>query len=82
MEKRIKDNVKEWKCDMCNQWFEVDEEWDKKGAKEECKELWGIEPDDDSPAVCDDCWEKIHPSKHIDLYKQAREIVDKTRKLN
>ena len=69
-------------CDMCNQWFEVDEEWDKKGAKEECKELWGIEPDDDSPAVCDDCWEKIHPSKHVDLYRQAREIVKKTGKLN
>lgn len=82
MKRRIRNNKKEWKCDMCNQWFELDEEWDKKGAKEECEELWGIEPDDNSPAVCDDCWEKIHPSKHIDLYKQAREIVDKTRKLN
>lgn len=82
MKRRIRNNKKEWKCDMCNQWFEVDEEWDKKGAKEECKELWGIEPDDNSPAVCDDCWEKIHPSKHVDLYKQARETVDKTKNLS
>lgn len=82
MKRRIKNGKKEWRCDMCNQWFEVDEEWDKKGAKEECKELWGIEPDDDSPVVCDDCWEKIHPSKHVDLYRQAREIVKKTGKLN
>ena len=49
MNRRRKNGKKEWMCDMCNQWFEVDEEWDKKGAKEECKELWGIEPDDDSP---------------------------------
>ena len=55
---------------------------EKHFPKEECKELWGIEPDDDSPAVCDDCWEKIHPSKHVDLYRQAREIVKKTGKLN
>jgi len=41
-----------------------------------------IEPDDNSPAVCDDCWEKIHPSKHVDLYEQAKEIVDKTKKLS
>ena len=39
MKRRIKNGKKEWRCDMCNQWFEVDEEWDKKGAKEECKEL-------------------------------------------
>ena len=82
MKRRVRNNKKEWKCDICNQWFEIDEEWDKKGAKEECKELWGIEPDDDSPAVCDDCWKKIHPSKHVDLYKEAREIVKKTGKLN
>lgn len=35
MKRRIRNNKKEWKCDMCNQWFELDEEWDKKGAKEE-----------------------------------------------
>jgi len=56
MKRRIRNNKKEWKCDMCNQWFEV--------------------------AVCDNCWEKIHPSKHVDLYKQAKEIVDKTKKLS
>ena len=56
MKRRIRNNKKEWKCDMCNQWFEI--------------------------AVCDDCWEKIHPSKHGDLYKQARETVDKTKKLS
>ena len=44
--------------------------------------LGEIEPDDNSPAVCDDCWEKIHPSKHVDLYEQAKEIVDKTKKLS
>ena len=33
-------------------------------------------------AVCDNCWEKIHPSKHVDLYRQARGIVKETGKLN
>jgi len=82
MEKRIKDNVKEWKCDKCKKWFRLDEEWDSKGSKEECELIWGVKPEDDMPAVCDDCWEKIHPSKHVDLYRQAREIVKKTGKLN
>jgi hypothetical protein len=82
MEKRIKDNVKEWKCDKCKKWFRLDEEWDSKGSKEECELIWGVKPEDDMPAVCDDCWEKIHPSRHVGLYKQAREIVKKTGKLN
>jgi len=77
MERRIKNGKKEWQCSRCKGWFELDEEWDKHGAVEECKDIWGVEPDGDMPAVCDDCWEEIHPSKHPDLYKQAYELLHK-----
>lgn len=77
MERRIKNGEKEWKCDKCEKWFGLDEEWDKNGAIEECGDIWGVEPDDDMPVVCDDCWEEIHPSKHIDLYTQVYETLHK-----
>jgi len=50
------DKVKEWKCDKCKKWFRLDEEWDSKGSKEECELIWGVKPEDDMPAVCDDCF--------------------------
>jgi len=82
MNRRTNENgEKEWQCDKCKEWYGLDEEWDSSGAKEECKKLWGLEPSDDTPAVCDDCWEEIHPSKHIDLYERVKKTLEITGKL-
>jgi len=77
MRRRIKNGEKEWQCDKCKKWYKLDEEWDKSGAVEECKSIWGIEPDNDMPAVCDDCWKETHPSKYPGLYKQTYKLLSK-----
>jgi len=61
----------EYQCSLCKEVFKAG--WTDKEAVKECDEVWGSPPDENFDVVCDDCWNKIHPSKHPLLYAQVYE---------
>lgn len=55
----------DFQCVMCGEAYEKG--WTDEEAKVEAKDLWGIEK---GPVVCDDCFNKIHPEKNLELARK------------
>lgn len=55
-----------YKCALCGETFDLvyDETWSDEKAKQEAVKEFGYYSSD-MVRVCDDCWEKIAPSKII-----------------
>ena len=70
--------IKEYQCAVCKEWFELDEAFDKE-AREECKRVWGMYPDEQFEINCDDCQKIVDPllPEHKDSYKRALDNLRK-----
>lgn len=60
----------EYKCAMCKGVF--NKGWTDEEAKEESKGYFGEWADQDLEVVCDDCFNKIHPTKYPDLAEETK----------
>ena len=59
----MKDN--EFKCEMCGEVYE--KAWTDEEAMKECEDDFGVEManSEDNAIVCDDCYQKMLPSEHL-----------------
>ena len=58
----------EYKCDMCGKIYKKG--WSEEKALKERDELWN-NPNEDWAIVCDDCFNKIHPEKNLELARKS-----------
>ena len=63
----------EYKCAMCGEIFVKG--WGDEEANKEAEELWGVKSASermDFSVICDDCFQKIHPSKYPEVVEGTR----------
>ena len=65
---------KSYTCEWCHEEFNSD--WSDEDANAEAESFFGIKDSSNKPevmaVVCDDCFQKMHPSKFPELAQQAR----------
>lgn len=66
----------EYQCAACKGIFT--KAWSDEEADAESKAIWGEIPPENQAVICDDCYQKMHPAEHLDIYetvmRKLREI--------
>ena len=65
-------NISEYQCTMCENIYES--EWTNEEAEKECVKNFGQEMahGKDRAVICDDCYQKIRPDKHTELFEASK----------
>lgn len=67
---------RKYKCDICKGVFE--DGWSAEEAEKEAQDIFG-KPSKDwqggRSIVCDDCFNKIHPSDNKELVEKTKQII-------
>ena len=65
----------QFQCSMCKGVF--DKEWSDEEAEAERKELFPDSPWSECDLICDDCFEKVKPSRNPEQYQRYLDEVER-----